>query len=743
MNKFIYLFIFILMISLSSSAIYTTNVSVLETTNSADIHEMGFRITPNRALTINNITLYPSDTSTTCYIRNDSNYDLTSASTSSRVATFNYVVTSGVPYRIVCGSGGSHTFGYNLASFTSINDTALNITDQIYWLSVDNGDTRSVFSITASDYSIGGNLITTLVSPTNNAVYSTRNVSFNASFTPSILNLTNATLYLYNTTYGIVYNKTNIVTGNSTNSTNFTAVNLNLGHYHWNVLACGTNSTSVYCGTASSNNSFIVGATVSNNQYINTSYETSREDFNVTIDLTAGATLTLATLVYDGTSYTVSDITQNSSSYLLKRTIDINKLNDSSTSQLKPFYWTFFYANSVLSSQNSSVYYQNVSKINMTICGSAPYDKPYINYTIKNESTGSNILGSIQTTFYYYLGDGTIKKNYSYSATADASATYGFCFTPSHLTVKTDQDVLISKTGYDPRTYYLSNSSLTNSTSLINVYLLSQAFGTKYDFTVYKDTSRLSNALIIINKYFVGEGVYKTLEIRETDVDGKFSDYFETNGQYIFYAIENGVNLGSVSKTLTCSSAPCEVQLQYSSSASDIWDGYLDTFAGSVNYNLSFDSNTSFVTLNYVDTTGLAQYVRLDVSKVNLNKTTFNICDTSLYSASGTISCNVSGYEGDFKATAYISRSPEKIIDFIYFVIGTLADNIGLVGLFVSFLVLCMVVVTLAYIDISAGIISIPFVLGALKIMNLLEVSWGVIVGIAVVCLWLGGKLRA
>ena len=56
-----------------------------------------------------------------------------------------------------------------------------------------------------------------------------------------------------------------------------------------------------------------------------------------------------------------------------------------------------------------------------------------------------------------------------------------------------------------------------------------------------------------------------------------------------------------------------------------------------------------------------------------MSNTTINtICDVKAYTSSGTLVCDMTNNEGNFLATGYISRSPERVDTMLNFVISTL-----------------------------------------------------------------------
>ncbi|GAH14410.1 unnamed protein product, partial [marine sediment metagenome] len=138
-------------------------------------------------------------------------------------------------------------------------------------------------------------------------------------------------------------------------------------------------------------------------------------------------------------------------------------------------------------------------------------------------------------------------------------------------------------------------------------------------------------------------------------------EYLELDKKYQFSIVRGGISYGIITKTASCKEEPCELTLEIEEDVANIWDGYYDQFSSSVSHSLRYSDVEKSVTFTFPDLTGLAQYFRLTVNEIKYNQTGDLICNISLYTTSGSISCNMTarGYdEGDFKAVGYVSRSP-------------------------------------------------------------------------------------
>ena len=103
---------------------------------------------------------------------------------------------------------------------------------------------------------------------------------------PDTMNITNATISIWNSSYDLFNSTTNILTGESLNSTTWNISNFSLGQrYDWNVEACGTNSSAdTNCYSKEYNFTFVSSAFSETDSTFNMSlFETSRQSFVLNI----------------------------------------------------------------------------------------------------------------------------------------------------------------------------------------------------------------------------------------------------------------------------------------------------------------------------------------------------------------------------------------------------------------------------------------------------------------------------
>lgn len=282
--------------------------------------------------------------------------------------------------------------------------------------------------------------------------------------------LVNTTLYIWNNSGSVVYRNATTASGirGSPNITlPFGGIPF-LNNYRWNILAC-RNASVPYCEFQSSNFSFLYGLDVNNQSYNTSSYETSSESFNLNITI-YNSSIDSGLFVYNNVSYQATVTQIGGGNYTLERTIDI-------PTEISQGLWYFILSLSDSTNLTLPTSQQNVSSINLSICGASPFTVPYVNFSFKNEtSLLQSVNATISSSWTYYLGSGSVNKTYSFSNTTETSR-YTFCFSPTHKNVIVDASIAYANSESPQRTFGLQQTSLTNSTTNYILYLLPSSLG--------------------------------------------------------------------------------------------------------------------------------------------------------------------------------------------------------------------------------------------------------------------------
>lgn len=470
--------------------------------------------------------------------------------------------------------------------------------------------------------------------------------------------------------------------------------------------------------------------------YSATAYETSIETFYLNLTYNSSATSIIAKLNYDGTNY--SSINVGSGDYgSFKATITIPLL---STASNKTFFW---YINDIVQER----YNQTVNPITVTFCN-ATYTTRALNFTYYDEDSLLPINGTanntkIETFFKYWVGDGSIKKEYNFQNLSSTSNTFSFCISPAFVpNINYDLILEYGAIGYLDNEYDVLAGNLSNSTTNVSLYLLPTSLGTKFTHTVREGIDSVPNVLVRVSKFFIGLGTYKEIGIRLTDSTGRFIQYLELDKRYNYTIMSDEGVATSIEMNAICAVAPCEITLQIQGTTTQILDEIEAYIAQNVNYTLWVNKTTKMVYLDFEDLLGTAQYWRLYVYKPYFGNETHDvICNLTSYTPSGSLSCNTTGYSGDIFARVYISRSPEVLVSFLNFLNDDIAPALGDSGLLASIIILLVIIFAGARNPTNA-LIMIPFGMIILKFIGFMPLPWEAIVGISIVCGIIAFKMK-
>ena len=269
-------------------------------------------------------------------------------------------------------------------------------------------------------------------------------------------------------------------------------------------------------------------------------FETSTQTF--TINISANSTPSSASLIYSGTEFTSATVTPNSNFFNISRSINIP-----TAIGLKSFFFNF----TINSTQiNTNLKSQTVDSINLTLCGAAPQNVPYINLTFKNETTNQESLNAtiISTWIYSLSSVGTINKTLSFSNSSE-NIGYDFCFNPPNRTVNIDSIINYNNGQSQQRTFSLI-TALTNLTLSQVLYLLPTTLGLFSPFQVVDNIGNpLSNVKGLITRILGVSTI--TISSAFTDDSGFVSYFLNPEVSYTGAFSKSGFNTETFSFTPT------------------------------------------------------------------------------------------------------------------------------------------------------------------------------------------------
>jgi hypothetical protein len=451
---------------------------------------------------------------------------------------------------------------------------------------------------------------------------------------------------------------------------------------------------------------------VSNETYNPSVNEMSSQTFNITIDRGSNTDI-IPIFVWNGTEYNESILyNPTATNITFSKTLAMPEI---SLQTNYSFYWKFNMTyNGNSQNFNSTPHNQTVNVIILALCNGT-YTTQSMVFQYKDEKSFSLIdTTNVSATIVYWVNSQTINRSLSFTQTNTNNTK--ICIYPSDGTLYGNIILEYEAANYTAREYYAQNTLFTNSTNNVTTLLLSTADAVKFFLSVSQAGVPISGAVVNVNKFNIGTGTYIFVDSRITDENGVFIEWLDLDTQYMYVVSKDGVVLGSQVLTSRCTATPCLLEIDIGAVTVDDWKPFDDVYAKNVMYTLNYNKTSDIVTYTFVDTLGTSQHATLIVERTMYNQSDLIICNTSVDGVSGGMTCNVSNYEGEFRATAYCGRSPDKIVDFITFVKNLFSGTMETEGLLVQMLI----VITIAFVGIWNPAVGIVMTVAAIILSNFL-----------------------
>jgi len=432
------------------------------------------------------------------------------------------------------------------------------------------------------------------------------------------------------------------------------------------------------------------------NTYNATVFETATETIilNISYNPTIYSNI-LATLIYNGTSYTSTKST-DTGTITFSKYLDIPLLTPGVTSEKKQFYWQLALTNATGTSyDNSSFINQTVSLFNFTKCTGTLNSPVNINFTIYNETSRNNITAELDGTFIYWMGTGNIKKNYSYDSSA-SWINYSFCSNTNN-SFKVDSTLKVKADYFYEKMFHFNNQIYNNRTTHTKLFLLDQ--GSSIIVQV-RDSGLvpLDGYSVRIYRYYPEDNSYEIIERAKTDEYGQFvARLIEPNTekyQFEFLNPSNVVVKRTGDMTIACRTTICVLPFIIEDTTDDF-----ERFENLTEYDWSFEfsETTNTFTFTWADVSGVSAYNRLEVMRYLWNGTTL-VCNTTSVLESGSLTCAVGNTSASYQAQVYrkVSGEIEKRIAYLSIKVGEEFRTFGREGLFWSFILL-MTMIAIGY----------------------------------------------
>jgi hypothetical protein len=254
-----------------------------------------------------------------------------------------------------------------------------------------------------------------------------------------------------------------------------------------------------------------------------------------------------------------------------------------------------------------------------------------INYSIKDETTGSLINTATTTGTYNYTIDGI--NYYTYTLNEPTKNNYSICIYPSWAQITSYSNLYSSSGSEYPQRRFTGTDILTNLTTSKTLYLLNSSLGI---YIRFKTTDSYNNVLTDVNiKAYKATDLTVIIEEESSDGSGMATFFLNPNQNYYFIITKTGYSTYTTTLRPTTSeiigiiltSSGATSAISYSSGISYYYSPTDYQLEANTFYNFTFNLNSS-----YWDITGCTFYLSTPTNQTIL---------TSSSSSFTTRNCNI------------------------------------------------------------------------------------------------------
>lgn len=370
---------------------------------------------------------------------------------------------------------------------------------------------------------------------------------------------------------------------------------------------------------------------------------------------------------------------------------------------------------------------QSVNKINIFSCDAtinATQAFAY-NFTLKQETDDAILNGTIDANFALWVDDPVSNVSITFNDEINVTSLL-LCISPVNGTLFVDSQINYFASSYDPRDYFLINASASNDTQNVSLYLLPISLADPITFNVVdRQLNGIESVYIYVERYDVGTDSFKLVAMGRTDNDGKDIIYLRQNDVWYLVKLSRDGSIVYIDPT---SRKITDDEITFKLDSTSLGEN-LQTL-GETTFLLY--NTSSSVILTYNNPSGVSTTNCLNVIQRNTTSD-ITLGYECLTSASGTISIPVDATLGTIIATYSSSINPtENLAVLIIDQVNSVVD-IGLTGLFASFIIILVLALVGAVIGKVSTTIVFTIIGGLFCIwMGFLSIGYAAIVAFIV-----------
>lgn len=505
--------------------------------------------------------------------------------------------------------------------------------------------------------------------------------------------------------------------------------NFSIGNWRYQIITCNNETT---CLSSENRTLDVQNIGFSGETFEPSIAEGGFQTFAINVTVANELPISVANLIYDGTPH-LATLNQISPTFY---TVTLGLVTPSVTmDEVKSFFWQVILSD--LSQQNSTSNNQTVLNTLVDDCSVGTIT--ILNFSLFEEESQAILNGTIEIDLELRSSDNSTSLT-NFSKKYENVTHAAVCLNAGSLN---DTDFLIyTTTGYTAPDFAEEFHNIQRGLlSLLGVPLnislfdLKDADSTTFTMT-YKDINFLPipGALFDIQRRYLSEGVFKSVEIVESDAEGKATGHFDVEGAIYRISI---TRQGSLIDTfdnvvVICDNAltgDCTITLNSFASGTNFenWD----EFAG-VSYDMTFNEGTRTITVDFNVVDGTTQ--TLNLTAVRFGGVGEPVCSNTLSSSAGIINCVIPESFGNLSVTATLLIGNVIVVQRVYTISPSVLDSFGVDAYVFAFIL----VMTFPLMMISSPIgIVFGLILGVLSAVMLLLIDSQGLIGPTSAFTWL------
>jgi len=392
--------------------------------------------------------------------------------------------------------------------------------------------------------------------------------------------------------------------------------------------------------------------------------EGTSEVFQANVTLSDILRISTVKFVYNNTPEDATYTEYAGNNYILEHTQSIPTVDIDSN---KTFFWNVTFEDG--SEQQTLSNNQTILNFSLDDCSTGKV--PLFNFTLADEKNTQVLSGAgnvtsikVDLTFANPLNR---TSNFTFSKLYTTTNPAKVCAVKNLSGTEFRVDGIVEYTSLQRFTefYNIQNLSLTNATDDQNItlYNLNDTEGQAFKIT-YKDANLIivQSAIVQIQRKYVDEGVFRTVEIPKTGTEGHAIGHLVVDDAvYNIIILKEGVTLATFTDVVADCQNPslqtCSINLNEFGSTSLPADF---THWKDISFTLTWNNNTREISSVFSIISGASATVDLNVTLHDSLGNT-SVCDDSLVASGGTLTCTVPAAFGNSTVIARLFKDGVEV----------------------------------------------------------------------------------